>query len=922
MAHPMAHTVERKVEYRGARWVRVDLHLHSPGAFSFTFPSGLDASQRDQVVAQYVRQLKQQGIEIAAITDYQQIRTHWFEPIREAARKEGIYVYPGVELSFGAGTGGKYGLHVLAIFSYNADVTQINRAIDKLLDDKANKPLVDADGNHRDLAPKESLITCLRRLRQETSCLIIFPHPNDSSGLFDSFTAGEAAEILAEIRPEAIEEPRDKDYCRRLRSTQRISDEVLARIACVRFSDNHSIDKIGTKRRPDDTRRATYLKLSVLDNLNAIRLALRDHEILVYVGEKPKPIHTRLEAVEIEGSGFLGNFRLALSPELNVLIGGRGVGKSALLEVMRYGLDLPAYAPTEYREGLVRHALGSGGKVTLWLRQVLNEGVERTYRIERVWGEEAQVYELDSAGAHPVDLPVSDMLGEQDRPLFFGQRELYEVAQSPKLRRALLDDLVGRTARQKIREIERLQQDLRRNARRLLELQEKRARREEVERQLKEIDHELRLFEQHGVAEKLQEETALTRDDERLKRTEAIPDELGQEWQELRDRWQERLRGALADLSQAESRQKDLLQQDASQAIRELQENLSLLFTQGMELVQRSREKLADVRQRWDEGRRALDEELRRIRQELGAQALDPARLVQLTREKAQLEQELTLLQQAEVEAAELEKQRKEFLQNLRNARREAFRLREERAREITERIKQRVKVEVHYGGQRKEYAEALVNFFGGSRIPRKDLESIAENEQIADGMALAELARQSKEELVTKTGLSEAQAQRLLDFLNQDESRWYELELLAPEDEVKVSLRVNDRWLELEKLSAGQRATAMLLILLTQEQHPLVIDQPEDDLDNRFIYEDVVRLLREQKGKRQVIAATHNPNIPVLAHAELIVALEAESDRVRIAAQGGMDHPEVQEQVRRVMEGGEEAFRRRAEKYGVDLGV
>ena len=227
----------------------------------------------------------------------------------------------------------------------------------------------------------------------------------------------------------------------------------------------------------------------------------------------------------------------------------------------------------------------------------------------------------------------------------------------------------------------------------------------------------------------------------------------------------------------------------------------------------------------------------------------------------------------------------------------------------------------MQYRGQRKEYAEILVNFFSGSRIPRKDLESIAQNEQIAGGMALTELARKGKEELIDETGLSEAQAQRLLDFLNQDESRWYELELEAPEDEVNVSLKVNDRWLELERLSAGQRATAMLLILLTQEQHPLIIDQPEDDLDNRFIYGDVVRLLREQKNRRQVIAATHNPNIPVLAHAELIVALEAESERARIAVQGGMDHPEVQEQVRRVMEGGEEAFRRRAEKYGVELG-
>ncbi len=903
--------------YRGARWVRVDLHLHSPAVHSFKFPPGLDASQRQEVVRRYVDQLETQGIAVAAITDYQQIRREWFAPIHEAALQKGIYVYPGVELSFGGSTGGKGGVHVLAIFPFDADVDEVNRLIDKL--HKSGEPLVNSDGSHHEIIPEKALAESLQWLRRKTDCVLIFAHPNDSKGLFKSFQSKEAAKILAAVQPEAIEDFDDKDR-ERLLSTRTLRAEILARIASVRSSDNHSIEEIGKKQRPDGAFRATYLKLSALNDLRAIRLALRDHEILVRLGEKPTLAHTRLEAVEIDGSGFLGDLRLALSPDLNILIGGRGVGKSALLEVMRYGLDLPAYAPTEYREGLVRHALGSGGKITLWLRQVLDEDIGRSYRIERVWGEEAQVYELDDTGIHPVGLPVTDILGEQGRPLFFGQRELYEVAQSPQLRRALLDDLVGRTARQKIQEIERIQQDLRRNARRLLELSEKRIRRKEVERRLKEIAFELRLFEQHGVAEKLQAETALTRDEERLKRTVAIPDELSQEWQEMRNRWHERLQSALADLSQAESRQKPLLQQDASQIIRELEDGLSSVFSQGAELIQRSQVKLTDLRQRWEKSRRDLDEELWRIRKELGTQALDPEHLLSLTREKAQLEQELALLRQAEAEAAELKQQRRKLLQALRDARWEAFRLREKRAQEITARIGERVKVEVRYRGQRKEYAEALVDFFSGSRIPRKDLESIAQNEQIADGMALVELARKSKEELTDKTGLSDAQAQRLLDFLNQDASRWHALELLAPEDEVKVSLKVNDRWLELEKLSSGQRATAMLLILLTQTQHPLIIDQPEDDLDNRFIYEDVVRLLREQKERRQVIAATHNPNIPVLAHAELIVALEAGSEYARIAVQGGMDHPKVQNEVRRVMEGGAEAFRRRAEKYGLEL--
>lgn len=906
-------------EYRGARWVRVDLHLHSPGAHSFVFARGLDAERREEVVRLYVEQLKAQGIQIATVTDYQQIRPEWFLPIQEAGQRESIYVYPGVELSFDGGVGGKYGLHVLAIFPFKADLERINRTIEKLLDDDPGQPLVCENGKHRDLKPIGKLVGCLQRLQREMGCLFIFPHPNDSSGIFKSFQPAEAAEILAALQPEAIEQLSEKD-CERLRSTGNISGDQLDRIACVRGSDNHNIDEIGTKQLSDGSPCATYLKLSILDDLHAIRLALRDYQILVRVGGKPEPTHTRLEAVEIDGNGFLGHLRLPLSPDLNVLIGERGVGKSALLEVIRYGLDLPPYAPTEYQEGLVRYALGSGGKVKIYLRQMVGPDVERRYRLERVLGEEVQVCELDASGERLVSFAPSDILSHQEAPLFFGQRELYEVVQSPKLRRALLDDLVGRTVRQTLQEIDRFQQDLRRNARRLLDLQEKRARRAEVEQRLEEIEHELRLFEQHGVAEKLREGTALIRDEERLKRAERIPQAIAAEWQELQGRWRERLQQAFADLSRAESPQKYLLQEDGAHVMRELQAGFDALFRQGAELLQKAGSELAGVRYRWNEGRQAVEEALRHVRQELGTQALDPDRLVQFIREKDQLEQEFRLFQQAEAEVQRLEEERQQLLQKLREARREAFRLRSGRASEISRQIEQRVKVEVLCRGQRKEYTDKLADFFAGSKVPRRDLEAVAHNEQIADGMALAELAGKGRAELMQETSLSDAQAQRLIDFLNQDEARWYELELLAPEDEVRVSLKVNDRWVELEKLSAGQRATAMLLILLTQKQHPLVIDQPEDDLDNRFIFEDVVGLLRAQKGERQLIAATHNANIPVLAHSELIVSLEAESEGAGIAVQGGVDHPQVRNEVRWVMEGGEQAFRRRAEKYGVEL--
>ena len=129
--------------------------------------------------------------------------------------------------------------------------------------------------------------------------------------------------------------------------------------------------------------------------------------------------------------------------------------------------------------------------------------------------------------------------------------------------------------------------------------------------------------------------------------------------------------------------------------------------------------------------------------------------------------------------------------------------------------------------------------------------------------------------------------------------------------------------WRTLEGLSTGQKATAVLLLLLLESEAPLIVDQPEDDLDNRFITEGVVPKMRDEKRRRQFIFATHNANIPVLGDAELIVGLiakgEAGQGRAEMPAEymGSIDSRTVQSIVEDILEGGKEAFEIRRRKYG-----
>jgi len=154
------------------------------------------------------------------------------------------------------------------------------------------------------------------------------------------------------------------------------------------------------------------------------------------------------------------------------------------------------------------------------------------------------------------------------------------------------------------------------------------------------------------------------------------------------------------------------------------------------------------------------------------------------------------------------------------------------------------------------------------------------------------------------------------------------EIEELELPETTMIELNVSpvgatELWKSLDELSTGQKATAVLLLLLLQSDSPLIIDQIEDDLDNRLITDTVVPRIKQGKRQRQFIFSTHNANIPVLGDAELIVGLTATGDAAKGRASierrnvGSIDVESVREQIEDVLEGGKAAFEERRLKYG-----
>ena len=142
------------------------------------------------------------------------------------------------------------------------------------------------------------------------------------------------------------------------------------------------------------------------------------------------------------------------------------------------------------------------------------------------------------------------------------------------------------------------------------------------------------------------------------------------------------------------------------------------------------------------------------------------------------------------------------------------------------------------------------------------------------------------------------------------------------PDDslDVRYSLKDGESFKPVEQGSPGQKTAALLAFILSYGNEPLVLDQPEDDLDNHLIYDLIVTQLREIKQKRQVLVVTHNANIVVNGDAENVIALDVRSGQTRIVTQGGLQEPSIREEICRVMEGGKEAFDQRYRRINASL--
>lgn len=885
--------VSMKMFNSGAIWLKGDLHLHSPFVNSFNLPSGMNLNNDNILINEYIAKLKENKINFAAITDYQQIRTNWFKNLQHEASKENVVIFPGIELSVTYGRG----LHILLIFEKDTDINGINDYI-KSLDKNPQNAFINSDRTHRDIELQKNLKDVLEEVKQKFNCLIIFPHPKDKNGVLDVFQPKEAAELLKYVDASEMIDEQDEN---KLISTGIINKSFFENFPIIENSDPKNIDDIGTKKRVNKIR-TTYYKLSEI-SINALKIAFQEPKFRISVYEKPEYEFDRIERIKIEGSRFLKNIELNFNKELNCFIGGRGVGKSAIIESIRYCLKTPYYSEQTFREDFVNNVIGSGGKITLELNQLIGD-TNKKYIVERIIGKEPEVVDFQSS---PVDI-----LGD-NIPVIIGQKELYHLANDKNYLLQLVDQLIGKEIKNKEYQFKEKLQLLDDNARRYLNIIEKLKNKDNDEQRLRTLEDNLKVFIELGVVDKMEEATNLIKD-ENLLQTKLT--EVDEKFNNLKSAYEElinTLQISSETLLNGTSKVKNYLI-EISKELKEILKNLQK--TQVIEVIKTFNKK--DKLKRWYELKSKYDDEINQIKQELSKRNIQVEKYEAYVKERENLTKKISEYEKLETELKKLKEERENLKNQVSEIRHKLFNIRKSKLEELNKKLEGKIKIIVEYESNRDNFSNKLRNLLRGSTVQSSAIDSIINNDKISlDGIELSKIIEKGKGELKQKFNLTDAITNRIYEWF-KDVQKLFELEKLFPEDKISIELKVDNEYKEFEKLSAGQKATALLILLFMDEQRILIIDQPEEDLDNRFIYEDVVKFLLSLKRKRQLIFATHNANIPVLGDAEQVFVLESDSRKgCIIKDNGSIDSQLIVEHIKSIMEGGEEAFNKRIQKYG-----
>jgi len=617
-----------------------------------------------------------------------------------------------------------------------------------------------------------------------------------------------------------------------------------------------------------------------------------------------------VEKIEISG-GFLPGLSVNIPLGLTCIIGARGSGKSTLAEAVRFALCGMAGAPKHCAD-LIQANLAGGALVTI---TALADGSNR-YTVKRGLKQNPVLLASDGRAINTVDLDRGTFLPVD----VYSSLEIEAIADEVlgDRRRNLLDELRNEQMRAIHMSLAESARALDTNADRIRTAQRTI---EDITEEIEELGDvraslsALAPSERESAADFVglsRQQQFNQREIAKLDSAERDLKTFGQTLEQLR---REAWTTFAVRLVEEQSANADTLRRFDDQlaaSLAPVEKHLTAINTK----IREAQNVLAQARQSLAEVHRGNAGELARLT-ELNQAASEQARV------RTSLEQQVAKLEALEQQRSELNAELKTLLEQRKSLKTEHIlmrdrisTMRDEVASELQHEAGERVRIRVMRNADHLGYQQMLVDGLKGARV-RNQNEIIAtlmhlRPEQLAQLIQSNDL--ESFDEL---THFGAERSRKILDSFRESVDP-LALEVTGIEDRIGIELNVattgRPHFKDASDLSRGQKCTALLPILLARRDNPLIIDQPEDNLDNHFIFEAVVNAVQRLKKRRQMIFITHNANIPVLAEAELVLVMNSDGRVGAIEKCGSVD--ECREQIIDLLEGGREAFELRSKRY------
>ena len=913
-------------KWNGARWWKFDLHTHTPASEDYGKGSEQEAL-KCRTPEEWLLDYMRAGIDCVAVTDHNS--GAWIDDLRRALgeldskQPDGyrpIHLFPGVEISVNGG------VHLLAILGSDKTTSDV----DSLLGAAGFSA---TKGSSEDVTSKSfgDVVAAV----VGAGGIAIPAHVDQDNGLFglQGNTLSKALSSSGIFAMEVLDSAFSKPP---VYSEKKLDwTEVLG-------SDSHHPSGSPGQHYPGS--HFTWVKMSS-PSLEGLRLALLDGKLSVRrcedeTGDPNRHAPLVLESIEVSGARYMGRaqaFTVGLNPWLNAIVGGRGTGKSSLIEFLRLALRRDAELPEELKPEFDKYATvylsrDDGGLLAddAAIRVVYRKNGSR-FRVQ--WnpaGDLDAIQEESDGGWRRTEGYIA-----QRFPIrMYSQKQIFQLARTPLALLKVVDDapeVDRRSWKNRWKEEESRFLSLHAKAR---EIEAGLAEETRLKGELDDVRRKLAIFEAAGHSE-------ILKSFQKRRRQQRAAESWEEDWADAGNRLSQ-VAGELVpdpfEEATLDSESKEDAQlyeiaitaRDRLVAVRESVEKLAGEADEIFSEWRRAKEGSA-----WNNAVDAAVQAYNALQERLSDEgAGDPAAYGELVQRQQVIEQRLKELRDRKKQVESLQEQAAASLRRLLEIRRK---LTESRCAFLQAVLSDNPYVRIHvvpYGARETvetEFRHLLQREGGGFE---KDIGSSGSGGLLGkiyrEGsdsgkieIALADMKQKIRAIAAGSHDPNSLADQRFATHIDRLQPEVLDrLDFWFPEDSLDVQYSTSGdgkNFRSIEEGSPGQRTAALLAFLLSYGKEPLILDQPEDDLDNHLIYELIVTQLREVKRQRQIIVVTHNSNIVVNGDAELVLALAARTGQTQKECEGSLQEVNVRDTICDVMEGGRDAFEQRYRRIALE---